>query len=151
MEDGKTTEAGVLGKEGFTGIAAAVGLGRTPHQAVMQITGDGFRIEAAALQTTLESSPHLQLLLTRYAVVQGMQVAQTAACNRLHDIGQRLARWLLMAQDRVGSDACPLLMIFCNDARNQLIQRDFGGWYFAAKEGHRVCPWRSDDCEPQGT
>jgi CRP-like cAMP-binding protein len=108
MEDGKTTEAGVLGKEGFTGIAAAVGLGRTPHQVVMQITGDGFRIETAALQATLESSPHLQLLLTRYAVVQGMQVAQTAACNRLHDIGQRLARWLLMAQDRVGLDCLPI-------------------------------------------
>jgi CRP-like cAMP-binding protein len=108
MEDGKTAEAGVLGKEGFTGIAAAVGLGRTPHQAVMQITGDGFRIETAALQTTLESSPHLQLRLTLYAVVQGLQVAQTAACNRLHDIGQRLARWLLMAQDRVDSGYLPI-------------------------------------------
>lgn len=108
MEDGKTAEAGLLGKEGFTGIAAAVGLRRTPLQAVMQITGDGFRIETEALQTTLESSPHLQLLLTRYAVVQGMQVAQTAACNRLHDIEQRLSRWLLMAQDRVDSGSLPI-------------------------------------------
>ena len=108
MEDGKTAEAGVLGKEGFTEVAAAVGFGRTPHRAVMQITGDGFRIGAEALQTTLETSRHLQLLLTRYAVVQGMQVAQTAACNRLHDIGQRLARWLLMAQDRVGAGCLPI-------------------------------------------
>jgi CRP-like cAMP-binding protein len=108
MENGKTAEAGVLGKEGFTEVAAAVGFGRTPHQAVMQIAGDGFRIGAEALQTTLETSRHLQLLLTRYAVVQGMQVAQTAACNRLHDIGQRLARWLLMAQDRVGSGCLPI-------------------------------------------
>jgi CRP-like cAMP-binding protein len=69
----------------------------------VQITGDGFRVEVGALQNTLESAPHLQLTLCRYAAVRGMQVAQTAACNRLHDIGQRLARWLLMTQDRVHS------------------------------------------------
>jgi CRP-like cAMP-binding protein len=56
----------------------------------------------------LESTPHLQLLLSRYAVVRGMQVAQTAACNRLHDAGQRLARWLLMTQDRVDSGSLPI-------------------------------------------
>jgi len=48
---------------------------------VVQIAGDGFRVEVAALQNTLESTPHLQLMLSRYAVVQGMQVAQNAACN----------------------------------------------------------------------
>src|SRR5579863_8026857 len=101
MKDGKTAEAGVVGNEGFIGTPAAVGLSRSPLQAVVQITGDGFRVEVAALQETLKSSPDLQLLLSRYAVVQGMQVAQTAACNRLHDVEQRLARWLLMAQDRV--------------------------------------------------
>jgi len=103
MKDGKTAEAGIVGNEGFTGTLAAVGLSRSPLQAVVQITGDGFRVEVAALQNTLESAPHLQRLLTRYAVVRGMQVAQTAACNRLHDIEQRLARWLLMTQDRVDS------------------------------------------------
>lgn len=46
--------------------------------------------------------------LSRYAVVQGMQIAQTAACNRLHDAGQRLARWLLMAADRVDSHSLPI-------------------------------------------
>jgi CRP-like cAMP-binding protein len=75
---------------------------------VVQITGDGFRIDVAALQNTLQSTPHLQLLLSRYAVVQGMQVAQTAACNRLHDIKRRLARWLLMTQDRVDSELLPI-------------------------------------------
>src|SRR6202035_2816721 len=108
MQDGRTAEAGVVGNEGFTGTPAAVGLSRSPLQAVVQITGDGFRVEIAALQTTLESTPHLQSLLSRYAVVQGMQVAQTAACNRLHDIKQRLARWLLMTQDRVDSESLPI-------------------------------------------
>src|ERR1700694_236989 len=108
MKDGKTAEAGIVGKEGFTGTPAAVGLSRSPLRAVVQITGDGFRVEVGALQNTLGSAPHLQMMLNRYAAVRGMQVAQTAACNRLHDIGQRLARWLLMTQDRVNSTRLPL-------------------------------------------
>src|SRR5713101_8616527 len=108
MKDGKTAEAGIVGNEGFTGTLAAVGLSRGPLQAVVQITGDGFRVEVGALQNTLESAPHLQLMLNRYALIRGMQVAQTAACNRLHDIEQRLARWLLMTQDRVDSGSLPI-------------------------------------------
>jgi CRP-like cAMP-binding protein len=103
MKDGKTAEAGIVGNEGFTGTLAAVGLKRSTLQAVVQITGDGFRIEVGALQDILESTPHLRLMLSRYAAIRGMQIAQTAACNRLHDIEQRLARWLLMTQDRVDS------------------------------------------------
>ena len=75
---------------------------------MVQITGDGFRVGVAALQNTLDSTPHLQLILSRYAVVQGMQVAQTAACNRLHGIEQRLVRWLLMTQDRVDAESLPI-------------------------------------------
>ena len=108
MKDGKTAEAGIVGNEGFTGTLAAVGLSRSPLQAVVQITGDGFRVEVGALQNTLESAPHLRLMLGRYAAIRGMQVAQTAACNRLHDIEQRLARWLLMTQDRVDSGSLPI-------------------------------------------
>ena len=108
MKNGRTAEAGIVGNEGFTGTLAAVGLSRSPFQAVVQITGDGFRVEVGALQDTLESAPHLQLMLSRYAAIRGMQVAQTAACNRLHDIGQRLARWLLMTQDRVDSESLPI-------------------------------------------
>jgi CRP-like cAMP-binding protein len=108
MEDGKTAEAGVVCNEAFAGIAAAVGLSRSTLQAVVQITGDGFRVEVGALQQTLESTPRFQFLLSRYGVIRGMQVAQTAACNRLHDIEQRLARWLLMTQDRVVSECLPI-------------------------------------------
>ena len=90
MKDGKTAEAGIVGNEGFTGTLAAVGLSRSPLQTVVQITGDGFRVEVGALRNTLGSAPRLQLMLSRYAAIRSMQVAQTAACNRLHDIGQRL-------------------------------------------------------------
>ena len=108
MKDGKTAEAGIVGNEGFTGTLAAVGLSRGSLQTVVQITGDGFRVEVGALQNTLGSAPHLQLMLSRYVAIRGMQVAQTAACNRLHDIEQRLARWLLMTQDRVDSGLLPI-------------------------------------------
>ncbi len=108
MEDGQTAEAGLVGNEGFTGTPASVGLSRSPLRAIVQISGDGFRVKVEALQDTLESTPHLQMILSRYAVVQGMQVAQTAGCNRLHDTQQRLSRWLLMTQDRVDSESLPI-------------------------------------------
>ena len=102
-EDGKTVEVGEVGREGFAGVQAAVGINKNQVREIVQIAGDGFRVKIGALRTVLQSTPELQRLLTRYAVVQGMQFAQTAACNRLHNIEQRLARWLLITQDRVDS------------------------------------------------
>lgn len=100
---GESVEVGVVGKEGFTPIAAAAGLRGTPHQAVMQVGGEGFRLPVEVLEAALKVSPELREVMNRYAAVHGMQVAQTAGCNRLHDLDQRLARWLLLTQDRVGS------------------------------------------------
>jgi CRP-like cAMP-binding protein len=108
MEDGRTAEAGIVGNEGIAGPSSAVGLNRSFLREIVQIAGSGFRIRITALQGILPSAPHLQRLLNRYAVLQGLQVAQTAACNRLHNIEQRLARWLLMAQDRVDSADLPI-------------------------------------------
>jgi CRP-like cAMP-binding protein len=104
-EDGRTVEVGEVGKEGFAGTQAAVGINTNQVREIVQIAGDGFKVKIAALQTVLKSAPELQSILTRYAVVQGMQFAQTAACNRLHNIEQRLARWLLITQDRVDSSS----------------------------------------------
>jgi CRP-like cAMP-binding protein len=61
-----------------------------------------------ALERILHSAPQLQTILNRHSGLQGMQVAQTAACNRLHDIQQRLSRWLLMTQDRVNLAVLPI-------------------------------------------
>ncbi|MGB9197269.1 MAG: Crp/Fnr family transcriptional regulator [Terriglobales bacterium] len=101
--EGKTVEVGVIGNEGLSGTAALVGIIRHPHRAVVQIAGDGFRMRADALRNLLPSCPYLQNIAGRHAVLQGMQAAQSAACNRLHGIEQRLARWLLMMHDRVDS------------------------------------------------
>lgn len=102
-EDGKTVEAGIVGKEGVASIPVAVGLTKSPLREVALVSTDGFKVEASAMLNILKSTPQLHLRLSRYAVVQGLQIAQTVACNRLHHIEQRLARWLLMAHDRVGS------------------------------------------------
>lgn len=100
---GESVEVGVIGNEGFTPIPVAAGLRRSPHEAIVQVSGDGFRLSVDALQAALQSAAQLQTLLSRYATVHGLQTAQTAGCNRLHDLEQRLARWLLLIQDRVGS------------------------------------------------
>lgn len=103
MANGKTVEAGIVGNEGVAGLPAIVGLSRSPLREVMQIGGSGFRVNVRALSKTLASTPDLHRILRRYTLMLGLHVAQTAACNRLHDIDRRLARWLLMAHDRVDS------------------------------------------------
>jgi CRP-like cAMP-binding protein len=108
LKDGKTVEAGLVGNEGVAGMPAILGLSRSPLRQVVQIPGEGFRIRVEKLKELLPSSPCLEATLQRYAAGLAMQVAQTAACNRLHNIEHRLARWLLMAQDRVESELLPI-------------------------------------------
>ena len=100
-KEGKTVEVGVVGAEGLVGTPAAVGINRSPHRAVVQIAGDGLRVRVDALRRVFPFMPQLQLMASRHAVLQGMQAGQSAACNRLHGIEQRLARWLLIMQDRM--------------------------------------------------
>ena len=107
-KDGRTVEVGVVGSEGYVGAGLAVGLSRSSVREIVQIAGDGFRILGNALERVLQSAPQLRMMLSRHSGLQGMQVAQTAACNRLHDIQQRLARWLLMTQDRVQLGVLPI-------------------------------------------
>lgn len=99
--DGRTAEAGVVGSEGVAGIEGAFGFRRSPLCEVVQVAGEAHQTSAASLQHMLPRHPDLVLRLSRFAVVNRMQISQTAACNRLHEIQQRLARWLLMTQDRI--------------------------------------------------
>jgi CRP-like cAMP-binding protein len=107
-KDGRTVEVGVVGNEGYVGAGLAAGLSRSSVREIIQIAGDGFRMMGNALERILRSAPQLRMILSRHAGLQGMQVAQTAACNRLHDIQQRLSRWLLMTQDRVHAGVLPI-------------------------------------------
>jgi CRP-like cAMP-binding protein len=106
--DGRSVEVAIVGHEGLVGTPLAVGLHRGPYRSVMQIPGNGFRIKSEFLEDVLLQTPQLRLILNRYVLTQGLQIAQIAACNRLHEIEQRLARWLLMCQDRVESDSLPV-------------------------------------------
>lgn len=101
--DGRSVEVAIVGREGMIGTPLVVGFSRGPYRAIMQIPGKGVRTKSAVLKKYLSRSPGLQLALHRYVFVQGLQVAQIAACNRLHEVEQRLARWLLMCRDRIGS------------------------------------------------
>ncbi|MBV9342765.1 MAG: Crp/Fnr family transcriptional regulator [Acidobacteria bacterium] len=106
--DGRSVEIAIVGREGMVGTPLAVGLHRGPYRSIMQIPGTGVRIRAELLEQRMAEMPELRLVLNRYVLVQGLQIAQIAACNRLHEIEQRLARWLLMCQDRVDSEFLPV-------------------------------------------
>lgn len=104
MENGTSVEVGLIGRDGFVGMAAVMGEGLLPNRYFMQIPGYGYRVKAQVLKGLADSCTPLRLSLLRS--VQGLlvQTAQTAACNRLHDLPERLARWLLMCRDRVQSN-----------------------------------------------
>lgn len=102
--EGRSVEVGLVGKSGLVGLPLAFGVKKSNLRIAMQFAGTGHRIKAEDLQRVLPSMPHLQSIMCRFTLLQGMQAAQTAACNRLHNLEQRLARWLLMTQDRVGPD-----------------------------------------------
>lgn len=107
-KSGKAVEVGIAGAEGMTGAVITAGLNRTIHRVVVGAAGDGFRIGAAALKKALASAPVLERKARFFSAVQSMQFAQSAACNQLHDIRQRMARWLLMTSDRVGAETLPV-------------------------------------------
>jgi CRP-like cAMP-binding protein len=104
MKDGATVEVGLIGREGFVGIPALFGTGSAPFRCFMQISGSGFRLKAKVLLEQCDASAALRSCLFRCVHLALIQSAQTAACNRVHDLHERLARWLLLCQDRVQSD-----------------------------------------------
>jgi len=106
--DGRSVEVGIVGREGMVGMPLTVGMLRGTFRAIMQMSGHGVRVRSEVFQEILLCASTLQSELSRFALMHGMQVAQLAACNRLHEIEQRLARWLLMCQDRVDSAVLPL-------------------------------------------
>jgi CRP-like cAMP-binding protein len=112
MADGKSVEVGLTGAEGFVGVPLVAGFQTSPTRVIMQIAGSAFRIPAADLVRGLRECPKLAKELQRYAQELALQSVQTSACNRLHEVSHRLARWLLMSQDRVGGDTVRLTQEF---------------------------------------
>jgi CRP-like cAMP-binding protein len=106
--DGKSVEVGLVGKEGFIGLPLVAGFRTAPTRAIAQIEGSAFRVEGETLTAVLRQCPKLERRLQQFAQVMAMQTTQIAACNRLHEVNERLARWLLMSADRIGSNSVPL-------------------------------------------
>jgi CRP-like cAMP-binding protein len=101
-------EVGVIGKEGMTGVALIMGDDRAQHSAYLQIGGNGRRMTAAAFLDAMNRSASLRSLMMRSANAFMIQTAHTALANGRAKLEERLARWLLMAHDRLSSDSVPL-------------------------------------------
>ena len=105
LEDGSMIEAATVGDEGMFGLPLVLGVAGSPNlRAICQIKGDMLRIPAETLVRLFERLPVLHAMLLRYAQALLVQAAQSAACNRMHSVEQRAAKWLLFCHDRVQGD-----------------------------------------------
>jgi len=108
MKEGRTVEVGVIGIDGVVGLPVLLGAGRMPGETFIQVEASGYRIKAQRLKEEFERPGELRRHLQKYVMANLVQSAQNAACNRLHTIGERLAKWLLTCHDRIRSDRMPL-------------------------------------------
>jgi len=108
----RTLEVGMVGHEGMAGMPFILGVGVSGVRALVQGAGQALRMDAAPFRIEFDRNPGLQQALYRYTYALMAQISQTAACNRFHATEARLARWLLMTSDRVGSNAFELTQEF---------------------------------------
>jgi CRP-like cAMP-binding protein len=108
MPRASNIEVGLCGREGFVGMPIMAGFQTSHARTIMQVNGSGFRISATQLVAALRECPKLAIGLQRYVQELALQACQVAACNRLHRVEERLARWLLMCADRIESETLPV-------------------------------------------
>lgn len=106
--NGEVVEVGLIGREGMTGHVVVMGSDRSPNETYVQVSGDGWFLPADALRDAMEESVTLRPLLMRYVQTFTIQATYTALANARGKLEERLARWLLMAHDRVDGDELPL-------------------------------------------
>jgi CRP-like cAMP-binding protein len=99
-----TLEVGMIGREGMLGLHEVLGVAQAPTRALVQGAGTSLRMATTDFRSELRTSVALRALLLRYVHVSMQQLASSALCMRFHELRPRLARWLLMTQDRAGSD-----------------------------------------------
>ncbi|MGO9446582.1 MAG: Crp/Fnr family transcriptional regulator [Thiobacillaceae bacterium] len=107
MDDGRTVEVGLIGREGIVGINVVLGGVVTPDKAVVQLAGSAMRMKSRHLRKEMRFCSPLQWLLLAYARAFLAVISQSVACCQYHSVGQRLARWLLTMNDYVGSREFP--------------------------------------------
>jgi CRP-like cAMP-binding protein len=101
MRNGSVAETALVGNDGVVGVSLFLGGGNMTHQAVTQIGGHALKVSAKTLQEEFARGGQLQHILLLYTQALITQISQTAVCNRLHSLEQRLCRWLLLCHDRV--------------------------------------------------
>ena len=106
--NGKQVEVGLIGREGMTGLPIVLGDNRSPHATYIQAPGTGQCMAASELRRATQASPSLRDLLLKFVQAFGVQTTHTAICNVQSRLDVRLARWLLMAHDRIGEDTLSL-------------------------------------------
>lgn len=112
MENGSTTEIGVIGNEGMVGLPIVLETSYTNSTEIVQVGGYGYQIPAHQLQAELNRQGALKKLMMRYVQARIIQLGQTAACNRYHNIEQRFARWLLSVRDNIQQNEFQLTQEF---------------------------------------
>lgn len=112
MQDGSTVEVGTVGPEGMVGLPLLLGARTMASKAFVQIPGEAARIGAGAFQEAVGRRPRLRELLLRYTLALVNMLTQNSACNRVHSVEERCARWLLMTHDRVHHESFPLTQEF---------------------------------------
>ena len=106
--EGHEVEAGLFGRDGMAPIDPIVGSDRTPNRIIVQVADDCWRIEREAFSSALDASPALRLFLMRWVQALGAQTTYTALSNAVHPVEERLARWILMCDDRLDSSEIAL-------------------------------------------
>ena len=107
-DDDTSIEVGVCGREGFSGVPLLHGVGTQPFRVLVQVAGEAKRISADAFVSVLQETPTFTAMLHRYANALMNQSSQQVACNRLHTLEQRCAKWLLTTHDHMSSGELPL-------------------------------------------
>ena len=108
MENGSAIEVATIGKEGLVGLNALLADRTSPNEVIVQIAGDGMRMDVDVLEEEAGSDTPLRRMLLLYQTAFLTQVSYSVACNGLHSVQQRCCRWLLMTHDRVDTDEVPL-------------------------------------------
>jgi len=112
MPEDETIEVGMVGSEGAIGLNAGLGSRIASVTSLVQVSGMALKISASRFRAVAAQSQHLQDLIARHNEMLSGQIQQTAACNALHDVGSRLARWLLQTSDRTDSKVIPFTREF---------------------------------------
>ena len=115
LASGEAIEIATIGNEGMADLSAFFGLRTSPARLLVQVPGEAFRMTRDAFDQHLASSAELRQVLGAYSISMFIEVSQTAACNRLHLVEQRCARWLLMTHDRVDGDTFPITQEFLSE------------------------------------